>query len=125
MGLFGPSGAEREAQQEEAKELLEKINAVKVTTGDLNMPYEILKVVFKLGADQGSALGKFFGSGGRPEAAFDQAEALLKEQAYELGCDWVINTTFDYRVAVGDKDVFGGRNQVIEVFAYGTAVKTI
>ncbi len=127
MGFFSASKTteEIEAEKKEAQQLLDKINSVKVTTGYIDKPHEILKVVFKLGADEGNALGKLFGQGGSPEAAFEQAEALLKQQAHELGCDYVINTTFDYRIAVGAKDILGNKNQVVEVFAYGTAVKTI
>ena len=127
MGLFGAKKTteELEAEKKEAQQLMDKINSVKVTTGNIDKPHEILKVIFKLGADEGSTLGRLFGQGGTPEAAFEQAEALLKQQAYDLGCDYVVNATFDYRVAVGEKDILGNRNQVVEVFAYGTAVKTI
>ena len=124
MGFFGPSKEESAAKEAAAQAQLEKAQKVKVITGDLNKKYEILKVVFQLGSDEGGALGSLFGTGGSPEAAFSNAETLLKAKAAELGCDYIINASFDYRIAVG-KTAFGNANQVIEVFAYGTAVKTV
>jgi uncharacterized protein YbjQ (UPF0145 family) len=121
MGLFGGNSS---SDKQDAKELQEKISRVKITTGDIKQNYEIVKIVFQLGSDQGGAMGSLFGTGGSPEAAFDKAEAQLKLKAFELGCNYVINAVFDHRIAVG-KTVSGGGNHVIEVFGYGTAVKTI
>lgn len=124
MGFFGPSKEELAAKKAETDRLLAEAQKVKVTTGDIKQDYEILKVVFQLGSDEGGALGQLFGTGGSPSAAFDAAEAQLKIQAHELGCDYVINTVFNQRIAVGGtKTLTGGYNQVIEVFSYGTAVK--
>ena len=121
MGLFG---GKSEVEKQGDSELQEKISKVKITTGDIKQNYEILKIVFQLGSDQGGAMGALFGTGGSPEAAFEKAEAQLKLKAYDLGCNYVINAVFDNRIAVS-KSAIGGANQVIEVFAYGTAVKTI
>lgn len=126
MGLFGPSKEEKEKAEKLAKEKIEKSKLVKVTTGDIKEKYEILKIVFQLGADSGGVFGSLLGTGGSPEAAFAHAETQLKIKASELGCNYVINTVFNQRVAVSSqKTVTGSYNQVIEVFAYGTAVKTI
>lgn len=124
MGLFGPSKEEKEAQEKAIKEIKEKASKVKITTGDIKQDYEILKIVFQLGSDAGGGLGMIFGTGGSADSAFDNAEMLLKHKAAELGCDYVINAVFNQRIAVGEKSALGGYNQVIEVFAYGTAVKT-
>ena len=124
MGLFGPSAEEKKQQEEAAQKKLEMASKVKITTGDINEDYEILKIVFQLGKDEGGALGQLLGVGGSPEEAFEDAETQLKFKAAELGCDYVINAVFNQRVALGGKNIAGGLNQVIEVFAYGTAVKT-
>jgi uncharacterized protein YbjQ (UPF0145 family) len=124
MGLFGPSDEEKKAQEEKAQKKLEMASKVKITTGDINKDYEILKIVFQLGKDDGGALGKLLGVGGSAEEAFEDAETQLKYKAAELGCDYVINAVFNQRVGLGGKNLAGGLNQVIEVFAYGTAVKT-
>ena len=126
MGLFGPSAEEKKAIKKkyaEAKRKFELASKVKITTGNINKDYEIVKIVFQLGRDEGGALGKILGTGGSPEEAFEDAETQLKYKAAELGCDYVINAVFNQRVAVGQKSVTGSYNQVIEVFAYGTAVK--
>tara|TARA_B110000003_G_scaffold219668_1_gene219410 strand:- start:415 stop:789 length:375 start_codon:yes stop_codon:yes gene_type:complete len=123
MGIFGPSKEEKAAADAEAKAQLEKAQKVKITTGGIDEKYEILKIVFQLGSDEGGAWGQLLGTGGSPEAAFAHAETQLKIKAAELGCDYVINTVFNQRIAVS-KAALGGANQVIEVFAYGTAVKT-
>jgi hypothetical protein len=124
MGLFGPSKEEVEKKATELKAELESAKNVKVTTGGINKDYEILKIVFELGQDDGGLLGGLLGTGGSPEQAFENAEAQLKIKATRLGCDYVINAVFNQRVAVGAKSALGGHNQVIEVFAYGTAVKS-
>jgi len=123
MGLFGPSKEERENAEAEAAVQLEKSKSVKITTGGIDKDYEILKIVFQLGSDEGGMFGQLLGTGGSPEAAFNHAETQLKIKAAELGCDYVINAVFNQRIAVS-KSAIGGANQVIEVFAYGTAVKT-
>jgi len=124
MGFFGKSESEKQADAQAAAELQEKLSKVKVTTGGISQNYEILKIVFQLGSDQGGAMGALFGTGGSPEQAFENAEAALKLKAANLGCNYIINAVFDHRIAVG-QSALGGANQVIEVFAYGTAVKTI
>ena len=45
----------------------------------------------------------------------------LRKKASELGGHAVINCQFEYRVAVNKG--FAGTKQVIEIFAYGTAVR--
>ena len=125
MGLFGPSNEEKAKAEQKAKEELEKASKVKITTGDIKQDYDIIQLVFELGADEGGGLGKLFGTGGSPEIAFLNTEIKLKAKAAALGCDYVINAVFNQRVAVSSqKTITGGYNQVIEVSGYGTAVKT-
>tara|TARA_S200000501_G_scaffold271662_1_gene255387 strand:- start:104 stop:481 length:378 start_codon:yes stop_codon:yes gene_type:complete len=124
MGIFGPSAADKAKAEAVAKAQLEKAAKVKITTGGIDKKYEILKIVFQLGSDSGGVFGALLGTGGSPSAAFDHAETQLKIKAAELGCDYVINSVFNQRIASGGKSALGGYNQVIEVFAYGTAVKT-
>jgi hypothetical protein len=124
MGLFGPSAEEKEKRQKEAQATLERAKKVKVTTGDLNLPYEIIGPVFDLGQDQGGFMGQLLGTGGSPYAAFKNSEVGLQSKAAEVGGDYVIHAVFNQRVAVStQKTVTGSYNQVLEIFAYGTAVK--
>lgn len=123
MGIFGPSKEELKKQEQERMKLAEEASVVKVTTGGISKEYEIKGIVFELGADDGGVVGKLFGTGGSPSIAFERAEQLLKIKAHNLGCDYVINASFDYRIAIGNQSITGGMNQVLEVFAYGTAVK--
>jgi len=101
-----------------AHETEAKIKSIKISTGPVPWPYEIEGVVFNIASDAG--LFSFIKAG--PEEAVRRAEAMLKLQAHERGCDAVIHTIFEHRITV-DADVFGKAQQGIEIFAYGTAVK--
>ena len=59
--------------------------------------------------------------GADPNKAFDKVKDGLRQKAKELGGQAVINCQFEYRIAVANG--FGGSKQVIEIFAYGTAVR--
>jgi len=121
MGIFTSKEERQQKKDEQAakeRELKEKLDRVKVTTGDVKREYDIVQVVFNIGASSAGSFGFIAAS---PEKAFRSAEAQLKYQAMQLGCDAVIHTQFEHRVTV-DKGVVG-TNQGLEVFAYGTAVK--
>jgi hypothetical protein len=90
--------------------------SIKITTGDLKDSYEIVEAIFALD----SHAGGFF-SGVDPGKAFAGVKDQLKRTAKNLGCDAVICCQFEYRNALADG--FVGKKQVIEIFAYGTAVK--
>lgn len=87
--------------------------AILVITGDLHEPYKILDTVFAGGSAKEGWL-----SGADPSAAFTSVKEGLRESCKKLGGNAVINCQFEYRVAIA------GNKQVIEIFAYGTAVKT-
>lgn len=117
MGLFTSKEEKQKIKEEEerkARELKERLDEIKVTTGDIRKEYEIDRVIFNIGA----SVESWFKSVS-PDRAFRQAEIQLKVQANNLGCDAVIFTQFEHRVTGGQG------NQGIEVFAYGTAVKFI
>jgi len=97
-----------------------RAQSVKVTTGDVRWDYEIERVVFNIGADEESFLQT-----ASPQEAMRAAELALKVQAAELKCDAVIHTMFEHRIATGADKLLGGKNRVIEVFAYGTAVRRV
>lgn len=56
-----------------------------------------------------------------PNKAFDKVKDRLRKKASELCGHAVINCQFEYRVAVSQGLM--GSKQVIEIFAYGTAVR--
>lgn len=87
-----------------------------ISTGDLKQPYEILDAVFAI--DSHSA-GMF--SNADPSRAFEGVKEQLTKTCKKLGGNAVINCLFEYRTAV-DGGILG-KKQVIEIFAYGTAVK--
>ena len=87
-----------------------------ITTGDLKEDYEVIDAIFALDSCKES-----FFSGADPNKAFDKVKNSLREKASDLGGDAVINCQFEYRVAVSQG--FTGSKQVIEIFAYGTAVR--
>tara|TARA_B110000305_G_C19174984_1_gene509192 strand:+ start:155 stop:673 length:519 start_codon:yes stop_codon:yes gene_type:complete len=121
MGLFGPSQQEKELLAKETAERLELekeiLKTVKITTGDIKQNYDIVKIVSQLANDRGGLLAS-----ASVELAFDHAETKLKIKAAELNCDYVVNTVFNHRIAIGGSK--SRPTQVIEVLAYGTAVKT-
>jgi hypothetical protein len=90
---------------------------IKVTTCAPQGKFELVTVIFALDSHQEGIF-----SGAKPEAAFVGATNKLKDQCQKLGGTAVINTQFEYRVAVG-KGMMGGAKQVIEIFAYGTVIK--
>ncbi|MES0370828.1 MAG: heavy metal-binding domain-containing protein, partial [Mariprofundaceae bacterium] len=56
-----------------------------------------------------------------PGIAFEGVKKQLKQKCSEMGGNAVINCQFEYRNALTDG--FVGKKEVIEIFAYGTAVK--
>ena len=88
-----------------------------ITTGDIHEDYEIIDAVFALDSCQ-----QGFFTGADPNKAFDKVKEGLRKKAASLGGHAVINCQFEYRVAVSSGG-FGSSKQVIEIFAYGTAVR--
>ncbi len=92
------------------------MNNILITTGDIKDDYEIIDAVFAL-----DSCKEGFFKGADPNKAFDKVKDGLRKKASELGGHAVINCQFEYRVAVSQG--FSGSKQVIEIFAYGTAVR--
>jgi len=92
------------------------MNNILITTGDIKEDYEVIDAVFALDSCQEG----FFKSAD-PNKAFEKVKDGLRQKAKELGGHAVINCQFEYRVAVAQG--FTGSKQVIEIFAYGTAVR--
>lgn len=93
------------------------MSKILITTGDIHEDYEIIDAVFAIDSCQAT-----FFKGADPNKAFDKVKDALRVKAEELGGHAVINCQFEYRVAV-NQGSFGGTKQVIEIFAYGTAVR--
>ncbi len=91
---------------------------IPTSTGDLGCPYEVLDTIFALDSNKEGIL-----SGADPNIAFNGVKEQLRKKCKSMGGDAVIFCQFQYRVAVGDGLI--GKKQVIEIFAYGTAVRTI
>ena len=88
---------------------------VLITTGDLKEDYEIIDAIFAIDSCKEGIFGT------NPNKAFDKVKERLREKAEELGGHAVINCQFEYRVAVAHGISFD--KQVVEIFAYGTAVR--
>lgn len=91
-----------------------------ISTINLRKNYEVIDIVFVL---HGEKAGGFLGSGGVDiEKGFQSIKGLLAEKARSIGADAVIGVDFEQRMAVaGQID----NSQVLEIFAYGTAVKFV
>ena len=88
-----------------------------ITTGDLKGDYEIVDAIFAIDSHSGGFL-----SGVDPAKAFEGVKDQLSTRAKKLGCNAIIGCQFEYRNSLADG--FIGKKQAIEIFAYGTAVKT-
>lgn len=88
---------------------------VLISTGDLKEDYEIVDAIFAFDSSSQTLF-----KGADPNKAFDKVKDALRAKATQLGCHAVINCEFEYRVAVSQG--FGG-GQIVEIFAYGTAVR--
>lgn len=88
-----------------------------VSTGSLPANYEIIDTIFAID----SSPEKVFRSD-HVDDAFLKVLEKLRERCRDLGGDAVIDTQFEYRSAV---DGIFGKAQVMEFFAYGTAVRLL
>ena len=89
-----------------------------ISTTNINDNYEVIDTVFVI---QSQGADGFLGTGGiDSDKAFDGVKASLSAKAIELGADAVIGCDFEQRIA---NDALGA--QVLEIFAFGTAVKII
>lgn len=87
-----------------------------IATGDIKQNYAIIDTIFAMDSHK-----EGFFSNADPNKAFDGVKTQLAQKCAALGGDAVINCEFEYRNAVSDGLM--SKKQVIEIFAYGTAVK--
>ena len=91
-----------------------------ICTTTLSQAYEVIDTIFVM---HGETAGGFMGSGGiDAQKGFQAVKALLAREARKIGADAVIGVDFEQRVAAGG--TFGDK-QVLEFFAFGTAVKLV
>ena len=83
-----------------------------ITTGDLKQNYTVIDTIFALGDNK-----EGFFSSASIDKAFDEVKEVLGKRCASLGGDAVINCRFEHRIATD------GKKRVIEILAYGTAVK--
>jgi len=89
---------------------------ITISTGTVNQEFEILDTIFAVDSHKEG----FWSGNADPNKAFEGVKASMKEKCKQLGGNAVINCQFEYRNAIAD-GVFS-KKQVIEIFAYGTAV---
>lgn len=92
--------------------------AIFTSTSDSQKSYEVIDTVFALDSHKAG-----FFSNADPNKAFDGVKQQLILKCENLGGDAVVSCQFEYRNALADGLL--GKKQVIEIFAYGTAVKFI
>jgi len=90
--------------------------AIYTSTTGTEKPYAVLDTVFAIDSHKAG-----FFSNADPNKAFDGVKKQLVEKCAKLGGHAVLCCQFEYRNAV-DSGLFGAK-QVIEIFAYGTAVR--
>lgn len=89
-----------------------------IATGDIKQNYQIIDTIFAMDSHKEGFLAS-----ADPGKAFVGVKAQLEKKCKSLGGDAVINCEFEYRNAVGEGMI--GKKQIIEIFAYGTAVKFV
>lgn len=87
-----------------------------ITTGPINCDYTIIDTIFAVDSNK-----QGFWSGVDPNKAFEGVKLQLTKKCQALGGDAVISCQFEYRNALAEGAF--SKKQVIEIFAYGTAVK--
>lgn len=92
------------------------MNNILISTGDIKEDYEVIDAIFALDSCKEGIL-----KGADPSQAFDKVKMALRNKCAQLCGDAVINCQFEYRVALSQG--FGSPKQVVEIFAYGTAVR--
>lgn len=92
------------------------MDGVIISTGGVNKDFDVIDTVFAMDSHKAG-----FFKGADPNQAFEKVKQILVEKCKALGGNGVLNCQFEYRVAV--EEGFTGAKQVIEIFAYGTAVK--
>jgi uncharacterized protein YbjQ (UPF0145 family) len=98
-----------------ADEHLARLARVYVSTGNPAVGYKVVQVVMEIGS----------GTDGW-QNAFARTMQGLREMAFQLGCDGVINVKIEHRIFVESAQTFFSgvqTSQGIEFFAYGDAVK--
>lgn len=96
--------------------LVKATSGIPVLTGPPDCSYEFIDSIFAVDSSTG-----FFYNSPQPQQAFDGVKNQLRLQCFAIGGDAVIWCRFEYRNALGDGLI--GKNPVIELFAYGTAVR--
>ena len=89
-----------------------------LTTTNIDKPYDVLDIVFILHGE--TAKGMLGVDGVDINSAMANAKKLLIQKATALGADAIIGCDFEQRVAMSGGMV---NKQVLELFAFGTAVK--
>lgn len=87
-----------------------------ISTTDLKRDYEVIDTIFAIDAHKEGFL-----KAADPNQAFEGVKKALEGKCKLLNGDAVICCQFEYRVAVADGLM--SKKQVMEIFAYGTAVK--
>ena len=92
-----------------------------ICTTTLSREYEVIDTIF---VTHGETASGFMGTGGiDTNKGFQGVKALLAEEARKIGADAVIGVDFEQRIA-SDGGMVNAK-QVLEFFAYGTAVKLV
>ncbi|RKD22416.1 Putative heavy-metal-binding [Caminicella sporogenes DSM 14501] len=94
------------------------MNNILISTGDIKDNYQIIDTIFAMDSHKES-----FFKNADPNKAFNKVKEQLRQECKKIGGNAVINCLFEYRVAL-DSGLIGSK-QVIEIFAYGTAVKIL
>ncbi len=80
-----------------------------LSTGDIKKDYEIIDVIFA----QAGIHNPYF-AGPQYNESFDELKKILKQKCAEIGGNAVINVRFEYQHT---------KNNIHELFSYGTCVK--
>ena len=109
-----------EEKQEQRESELSGAQVI-LSTGEPGRPYQVIDVIFAIDSADQSAFTRR--AGVDPGIAFNKVKVQLRHQCAAHGGDAVIQCRFCHRAAEGFHLPSG--KQMVEIFAYGTAVKFI
>ena len=110
------------AEEKQAQQESELTGAqVILSTGEVGRPCQVIDVIFAIDSANQSALTRR--AGADPGAAFNKVKMQLRHQCAARGGDAVMQCRFSHRVA--DRANLPAGKQMVEIFAYGTAVKFV
>lgn len=94
-----------------------------IAAGNINQPYQVIGVVHAVAARTPKTGGCSAPSGLPIQDAYEEATATLARAAEKSGGNGLIHVSYDHRISTSTVGCGNNAQAVIEVYAWGTAVR--